>query len=111
VVALPPLNRRLAMDLVTRGGFARDASEEEREALETELATTLLRLSQLLTDIDEVTAIELDPIHVETSGVVARERRIHVEPPRPPRSASAASPSAPTRRNSSSISTGTAASC
>jgi acetyltransferase len=79
VVALPPLNRRLAMDLVTRGGFARDASEAEREALETELATTLLRLSQLLTDIDEVTAIELDPIHVETSGVVARERRIHVE--------------------------------
>jgi acetyltransferase len=79
VVALPPLNRRLAMDLVTRGGFARDASEEERDSLETELATALLRLSQLLTDIDEVTAIELDPIHVETTGVVARERRIHVE--------------------------------
>jgi acetyltransferase len=39
----------------------------------------LVRLSQLLTDIDEITAIELDPIHVETSGVVARERHIHVE--------------------------------
>ena len=80
VVALPPLNRRLAMDLVTRGGFAREAAEEEREALETGLATVLVRLSQLLTDIDEVTAVELDPIHVETSGVVARERHIHVEP-------------------------------
>jgi acetyltransferase len=80
VVALPPLNRRLAMDLVTRGGFAREAAEEERDALETGLATALVRLSQLLTDIDEVTAIELDPIHVETSGVVARERHIHVEP-------------------------------
>jgi acetyltransferase len=78
-VALPPLNRRLAMDLVTRGGFARDAADAERDALETELATTLVRLSQLLTDIDEVTAIELDPIHVETTGVVARERHIHVE--------------------------------
>ena len=80
VVALPPLNRRLAMDLVTRGRFAREAAEEERDALETGLATVLVRLSQLLTDIDEVTAVELDPIHVETSGVVARERHIHVEP-------------------------------
>lgn len=78
-VALPPLNRRLAMDLVTRGGFAREAAPGERETLETELATVLVRLSQLLTDIDEITAIELDPIHVETTGVVVRERHIHVE--------------------------------
>ena len=79
VVALPPLNRRLAMDLVARGGFTREAAEDERETLETELATVLVRLSQLLTDIDEITAIELDPIHVETTGVVTRERHIHVE--------------------------------
>ncbi len=79
VVALPPLNRRLAMDLVTRGGFAGEAAAQDRDSLETELATALVRLSQLLTDIDEVTAVELDPIHVETTGVVARERRIHVE--------------------------------
>ncbi|MBI5108504.1 MAG: bifunctional acetate--CoA ligase family protein/GNAT family N-acetyltransferase [Rhodocyclales bacterium] len=78
-VALPPLNRRLAMDLVARGGFVRDAPEDAREALETALATALVRVSQLLTDIDEITAIELDALHVETSGVVARERRIHVE--------------------------------
>ncbi|NJD36515.1 MAG: bifunctional acetate--CoA ligase family protein/GNAT family N-acetyltransferase [Betaproteobacteria bacterium] len=78
-VVLPPLNRRLAMDLVARGGFAREAAEDERETLETELATVLVRLSQLLTDIDEITAIELDPIHVETTGVVARGRHIHVE--------------------------------
>jgi acetyltransferase len=79
VVALPPLNRRLALDLVARGGFAREAAEDEREALAAGLATVLVRLSQLLTDIDEVTAIELDPIHVETTGVVAHERRIRIE--------------------------------
>jgi acetyltransferase len=78
-VALPPLNRRLAMDLVARGGFVREAPEDEREALETALATALVRVSQLLTDIDEITAIELDTIHIETTGVVARERCIHVE--------------------------------
>jgi acetyltransferase len=33
----------------------------------------------MLTDIDEIAAIELDTIHVETTGVVARERSIHVE--------------------------------
>jgi acetyltransferase len=111
VVALPPLNRRLAMDLVTRGGFARDAAEEERDALETELATALVRLSQLLTDIDEVTAIELDPIHVETSGVVARERHIHVEPRgRRARLPPLRHPPLPAR-NSNSISTGRAGSC
>ena len=78
-VALPPLNRRLAMDLVARGGFVREAPEDDRDALETALATTLVRVSQMLTDIDEIAAIELDTIHVETTGVVARERSIHVE--------------------------------
>jgi len=77
-VALPPLNRRLALDLVARGGFAREAASAEREALENALATALVRLSQLLTDIDEVTAIALDPVHVETTGVVVRGRHIHV---------------------------------
>jgi acetyltransferase len=79
VVALPPLNRRLAMDMVTRGGFTLEAAEDERESLEAGLATLLVRLSQLLTDIDEVTAVELNAIHVETSGVVVRERNIRVE--------------------------------
>ena len=78
-VALPPLNRRLAMDLVARSGFVRDAPEEEREILETALATALVRVSQMLTDIDEISAIELDTLHVETTGVVVRERSIHVE--------------------------------
>ena len=77
-VALPPLNRRLALDLVTRGGFARDSTAAERDALENALATALVRLSQLLTDLDEVTAVELDPVYVETTGVQVRGRRIHV---------------------------------
>jgi hypothetical protein len=38
-----------------------------------------VRISQLLTDIDEVGAIELDPLHVETSGVVALDVRVRVE--------------------------------
>jgi acetyltransferase len=79
VVALPPLNLALAQDLVRRSRFARDAAEEQREDFEAAAATALVRISQLLTDIDEVGAIELDPLHVETSGVVALDVRVRVE--------------------------------
>ena len=80
VVALPPLNRELAQDLVARSGFAREtAGATERAALEAAVVTALVRLSQLLTDIDEVAGVELDPLHVECSGVLAYEVRIHVE--------------------------------
>ncbi len=79
VVGLPPLNRTLAEDLVGRSGFAGDAGGEQRAALEAALATALVRLSQLLTDLDQVTGIELDPLHVEAGGVVAFDARIRIE--------------------------------
>lgn len=79
VAALPPLNRMLARDLVARSHFARAVVDTEREALESALGTALVHLSQLLTDIDGVADIELDPVHVETSGVVALDLRIRVE--------------------------------
>ncbi|MCX7156367.1 MAG: GNAT family N-acetyltransferase [Rhodocyclales bacterium] len=79
VAALPPLNRELAQDLIARSRFAEEAPENERTALESAVGTTLVRLSQLLTDIDEVAAVELDPVHVEASGLLALDVRIQVE--------------------------------
>ncbi|TRZ97961.1 MAG: CoA-binding protein [Rhodocyclaceae bacterium] len=79
VAALPPLNRMLARDLVARSRFARSVDDNEREALESILGTALVNLSQLLTDLDEVAGIELDPVHVEASGVVVLGARIRVE--------------------------------
>ncbi len=79
VVGLPPLNRTLAEDLVGRCRFPGDAGGEQRAALETTLATTLIRLSQLLTDLDQVSGIEIDPLHVEAGGVVAFDARIRIE--------------------------------
>ncbi|MDP2135486.1 MAG: GNAT family N-acetyltransferase, partial [Sulfuritalea sp.] len=79
VVALPPLNRALAMDLVTRSGFAAAAADQLRETLQSAVATALVRLSQLLTDIDEVATVELDPVHVETSGAVVLDQHIRIE--------------------------------
>ena len=79
VAALPPLNLALAYDLVTRSRFAEEAPGGERAALESAASTALVRLSQLLTDIDEVVGVELDPLHVEISGVVALDVRIRIE--------------------------------
>jgi acetyltransferase len=79
VAALPPLNLALARDLIARSRFAADAADSERTALESAAATALVRLSQLLADIDEVVGLELDPLHVETSGVVALDARIRIE--------------------------------
>ena len=79
VAALPPLNLALAQDLVARSRFADDAPDEDRPALEAAVATALVRLSQLLTDIDEVAAVELDPVHVETTAVLALGVRIRIE--------------------------------
>ena len=79
VVALPPLNQTLARDLLARGRFAAEVDAAERGPLEAALATALVRVSQMLTDIDEVGALELDPLHVETGGVVALGARVRVE--------------------------------
>ena len=79
VVALPPLNLALAHDLVLRSRFAEEAPASQRAALESAVGTTLVHLSQMLTDIDEVTAVDLDPVHVETSGVLVLDARIRIE--------------------------------
>ncbi len=78
VVGLPPLNQVLAADLVARSGFAHDAPEEQRAQLEATASALLVRVSQLLTDLDEVAGIELDPMHIEPSGARAFDVRIHV---------------------------------
>lgn len=79
LAALPPLNLELANDLVARSRFADEAADSESEPLKAALANALVRLSQLLTDIDEVAGVEIDPLHVESSGVVAHEVRIRIE--------------------------------
>jgi acetyltransferase len=79
VVALPPLNLALAQDLVARSGFADEATGDQRAALESAASKALVRLSQLLTDLDEVAGVEIDPLHIETSGALAIDQNIRIE--------------------------------
>ena len=78
VVALPPLNLVLAQDLVARSRFGEAMPEDDQVALQAVLSNALVRLSQLLTDLDEVTDVELASLHVETSGVVVLDAHIGV---------------------------------
>lgn len=43
------------------------------------MCTTLVRLSQLLTDIDEISGVELNPLHVESSAVQVLDQCIRIE--------------------------------
>lgn len=83
VVGLPPLNLTLARDMVLRSGLAEELSGPEgaalRVTLETNVSMALVRLSQLLSDVDEVVDMDLDPLHVETAGVLALQARVWIE--------------------------------
>jgi acetyltransferase len=79
ITALPPLNLALAQDLVTRCHCTEDVPDSERPDVESAVSNALVRLSQLITDIDEVAGVELDPVHVGISGVVALDVRIRIE--------------------------------
>jgi hypothetical protein len=57
----------------------RELPEDDRPALQAAVSNALVRLSQLLTDLDEVTDVDLDPLHAEASGVVVLGARIGVE--------------------------------
>jgi acetyltransferase len=76
VVGLPPLNLTLARDMVLRSGLADELPADVRTGLENSASAALVRLSQLLSDIDEVVGVELDPLHVESDGVLALDGKI-----------------------------------
>lgn len=79
-VALPPLNMKLAHDLIARtriskllGGYRdRPAVDMDR------LCLTLMQLSQLVVDIPEIIEIDINPLLADENGVLALDARIRV---------------------------------
>ncbi len=79
-VALPPLNLMLAAELVSRtrvarllGGY-RDRPPANREAL----YLALVKVSQLMADLAGIVEIDINPLLVDESGVIALDARIRV---------------------------------
>ncbi len=81
-IALLPLNMTLAHELVSRtrvwrllAGF-RDRPPIDAPALE----LTLVKLSQLATDIAEIVELDINPLLADERGVIALDARIRVAP-------------------------------
>ena len=84
-VALAPLNRALAADLVRRTRVARllagfrDRPPARLEAVH----DTLVALSQLLADIPELAELDINPLLADADGVIALDARVRLDPRRP----------------------------
>lgn len=81
-IALPPLNMHLANDLVERTKVSRllsgyrDFPVVDRR----ELATILIRVSQLISDHAEVHELDINPLFADDQGLIALDARVVVRP-------------------------------
>jgi len=77
-VALPPLNMSLAQDLVSRTRVSRllQGYRDRPAANIDAICTTLMKIAQLITDIPEITELDINPLFADEDGVVAVDARI-----------------------------------
>jgi acetyltransferase len=83
-LALPPLDLRLAHELIGRTRVARilRGYRDVPAADERALALVLVKLAQLAADIPEVREVDINPLLADADGVVALDARIAVAPSR-----------------------------
>ncbi|MEN1940191.1 bifunctional acetate--CoA ligase family protein/GNAT family N-acetyltransferase [Luteimonas sp. MJ174] len=81
-LALPPLDLRLAHELIGRTRVSRilRAYRDVPAADERALALVLVKLAQLAADIPELREIDINPLLVDAGGAVAVDARIAVAP-------------------------------
>lgn len=81
-VSLPPLNLTLAKELISRTFISRllqggrDLPAADMDAL----CLTLVKVSQVVVDLPEITAMDINPIFADGQGVLALDADIHIEP-------------------------------
>ena len=85
-LALPPLNLRLAHELIQRTRIARLLAgyRDKPPADLAALALTLVRVAQLASDLAEVVELDINPLLVDAKGVIALDARIRVRRSRVP---------------------------
>jgi acetyltransferase len=81
-LALPPLDLKLAQDLISRTRMSRvlKAYRDVPAADEAAVALVLVKLAQLVADVPEIREIDLNPLLSDHSGVIAVDARIAVAP-------------------------------
>ncbi|BBO53588.1 bifunctional acetate--CoA ligase family protein/GNAT family N-acetyltransferase [Stenotrophomonas maltophilia] len=83
-LALPPLDLRLAHELIgqTRASRILKAYGDVPAADERALALALVKLAQLAADIPEVRTLDINPLLVDSKGILALDARVAVAPSR-----------------------------
>ena len=79
-VALPPLNMSLARELIQRTRVAKllQGYGNRQPANMDELCLTLMKISQLIIDIPQVSALDINPLFVDSAGVLVLDACIQV---------------------------------
>jgi acetyltransferase len=81
-LALPPLDLKLAHDLIARTRVSRilKAYRDVPAADERGVALVLVKLAQLVADLPEVRELDLNPLLADKDGVIAVDARVAVAP-------------------------------
>ena len=81
-LALVPINMAIARDVISRTRVARELrGYRNRQAADLDaVALTLVKLSQLCCDFDEIVEMEINPLLADAQGVIALDTRIRVAP-------------------------------
>jgi acetyltransferase len=84
-LALPPLDPKMARDLIRRTRVARllQAYRNVAAANEDEIARVLVGLGRLAADIAEIREIDINPLLADPDGVIALDARVAVGPTTP----------------------------
>jgi acetyltransferase len=82
-LALPPLDLKMATDLIARTRVARlfEGYRNVPPVKPGEIALTLVKLAQLVADFPEVRELEINPLLADQDGVVALDARIAITSP------------------------------
>jgi acetyltransferase len=106
-LALPPLDLKMAGDLIARTRVSRllGGYRDVPTANAVDIALTLVKLAQLAADVPELRELDINPLLADWNGVLALDARIAVAPlePEPKFGASGTtdSPCVPIRKNGS----------
>jgi acetyltransferase len=84
-IGLPPLNLKLAREMMERTRIFKQLNgyRDQPPAALDAIALTLVQLSQLACDFDEIAELDINPLLADASGVVALDARIRLASPSP----------------------------
>lgn len=79
-LALPPLNEHLARDLIERSGIGPllAAHRGQPQANGQALLEALLRLSLMATQLDQIAELDINPLWIDETGVLAVDARVRL---------------------------------